>query len=180
LPPPADHSPPCKAAAAQAGDDAGDAKPDIADACRRIVKAWDNPNGPSVSRLRPTVEKWLVTWGCDLENEVLPAVREVVERRRAKGEGPPNKLTYFDGRVWEIHEERTSKPPDSSAGQATNGHDQDEDPEHSRWRARLAAYRDRGMWVDQWGDRPDERRCQAPHDVLVEFGYRQDARRAAG
>jgi hypothetical protein len=145
-------------------------------ACRRIQRCL----GYMPNELGTYVQRWL-DHGLDVDKDLLPAVESEVERRRKrKNTDQISSMKYFDKAVFRAHRQRTEAPPGDDVSGRQHADGNDEDPEHSRWRARLAAYRDRGMWVDQWGDRPDERRCQAPHDVLVEFGYRQDARRAAG
>jgi hypothetical protein len=145
-------------------------------ACERIQRIVNA--GHPLADLGRYVDRWR-DHGLDLDRDVIPTIESEMQRRQNRGEGPPGHPKYFDKAVFRAHRQRTEAPPnDGASGGQQAGND--EDPEHSRWRARLAAYRDRGMWVDQWGDRPDEPRCQAPHDVLVEFGYRQDTRRAAG
>jgi hypothetical protein len=45
------------------------------------------------------------------------------------------------------------------------------DAEREGWRNKVRAYRDRGIWLLDWGPKPDEASCEAPQDVLDEFGY---------
>lgn len=39
------------------------------------------------------------------------------------------------------------------------------------WRKRLGDFRACGFWMDGWGDRPGNIRCEAPADLLTEFGF---------
>lgn len=44
-----------------------------------------------------------------------------------------------------------------------------------RWRTRLTSYRDRKIWSGMWGAKPEEPDCEAPIELLIEFGYRRAA-----
>lgn len=47
-----------------------------------------------------------------------------------------------------------------------------ESPEVSQWRLRVKFYKQDKFWCAIWGEPPDDRRCQAPIEILHEFGYR--------
>lgn len=47
--------------------------------------------------------------------------------------------------------------------------------EHDQWRQRVKGHRKTGAWVPSWGPKPSEPGCQAPADVLAEFGYGEAA-----
>ncbi len=52
------------------------------------------------------------------------------------------------------------------------------DPE-TEWRGRLGCYREySGKWATTWGPPPPDPECQAPLDLLVEFGHRKRERTA--
>jgi 5-methylcytosine-specific restriction endonuclease McrA len=39
------------------------------------------------------------------------------------------------------------------------------DPDRTQWEARANGYRDKGLWVDSWGNKPGERGCRMPRDL---------------
>lgn len=59
------------------------------------------------------VQAW-ITWGADLELDILPAIRAVMAKRNG---APPKSLNYFDGAVAEAHERRTRGLPSGAAEQ---------------------------------------------------------------
>ena len=42
------------------------------------------------------------------------------------------------------------------------------------WRKRLSDFAKCGFWMDGWGDKPGSARCEAPDDLLAEFGFGGD------
>jgi hypothetical protein len=188
--PPSEPDPPAAAAAetsaradaaqpaAGEADGAAHAEPDqdqIQDACRRVQRAV-NAATP-MANVAPTVRKWL-RWGCDLEQDIVPAIEDVMQRRNASGEGPPSKITYFDRPVWDAHQERAAGPPANGHDrQRANGHGDVGSASDPPWRARMQRYRERDIWLDAWGPEPGKRGCQVPADILKEFGYTKSSQR---
>lgn len=40
---------------------------------------------------------------------------------------------------------------------------------HEQWRARCRSFQHKGIWLPQWGPKPDEPGCEAPTEVLTEL-----------
>jgi hypothetical protein len=72
----------------------------------------------------------------------------------------PHPSTWLNGERWS----------DDLAGSSVSAPVPTEDPATRQWRARLASYRERGLWLDAYGPRPGEPRCEAPKQILAEMG----------
>lgn len=57
------------------------------------------------------VAKWLAA-GCDLDADILPTIRGVMQRRTQTGQGPPNNPSYFANAVMEAKARRLKPLPD--------------------------------------------------------------------
>lgn len=172
-PPPGDSSPPpvTETARDSAGGGAADdywceATP-VAKGCRRIQQTL----GYVPNDLARYVQRWL-DHGLDIDKDVLPTVRAEADRRRQKRITELiSSAKYFDKQVFRAHEQRTAGSPGMTIGGDDDDTDSYEHRQRSQWQARMGAYRDRGIWIGQWGPEPGERGCQVPTSVLEEFGY---------
>jgi len=179
--------PPVTAAATEGGGEgdgnAGDVS-ELARVCQRIQQVVNA--GHPLADLGRYVRRWH-EHGLDLDRDVIPTVEAEMQRRERRGEGPPGHPKYFDKAVFRAHRERTAAPPDTDGGggnaPVTDPNQDDETYEQQQrkqWRQRMEAWRDRGIWVPQWGMRPDERGCQCPPDILREFGHGKRRKEASG
>lgn len=154
-PPPVETSP-----REAAGDGEGDL---VRDVCQRVQSAINSPT--PMANVAPAVRRWL-EWGCDPDKDILPAIEEAMSRR---GE-PPGSINYFDKAVKRAMDERLKPPPETA-----NGHDAGAPVASldSQWDMRVRRYREAGFWLDQWGPKPDQPRCDAPIAALQKHGYAQ-------
>ena len=112
------------------------------------------------------IASWLQA-GADPKQDIYPTVKRLVDDnpnftppRSARG------LSYFTEAVVEARSKRLERP---------NGSDPDFDPERSRWEGRVSGYVKRSFWIPEWGPKPGYPGCQAPHDILEEYGIATQA-----
>jgi len=159
------------------GSDESDEQSQVRQVCDRIQRIVNA--GHPLADLARYVRRWR-DHGLDAERDIVPTVEAEMERRRQRGEGPPGHPKYFDKPVFRAFNERTAPPPANQSGAQPADVDDRDDRERKQWQARMAAHRDRGMWVDTWGPPPGKRGCKVPADVLSEFGYGKRVKEASG
>ncbi|WP_376957702.1 helix-turn-helix domain-containing protein [Azospirillum sp. A26] len=142
--------------------------------------------GPQHARRRPAEgdEEVAAAWidrGADLA--LCERVFLAAQDRRAKLEQDPiGSLSWFDNRMTAQIQARTAPFPDVSADRSGFSLSDpsapvQQEPKFGRsspatrtvWRMRLTDWRDKAVWLPAWGAKPNERRCEAPSDLIAEI-----------
>ena len=118
-----------------------------------IVRIW----GANLGRMYPhpkdkvMADRWIAA-GATLPI-CVKVFKDCLERRHVKGEAYPTCLSYFENPIKDAIIKSQAKEPD--------------DPVTSQWKARLSAWREKKLWLDeQWGARPGEEGCRVPRKLL--------------
>lgn len=122
------------------------------------------------------VQAWLNA-GFDVDRDILPAVRDVAERKRRTGatDWPPRSLRYLTPAIREWHARRVATATASPAGPAPPvGPTRD----YAWWAFLVKCFLDTYDWPPGLGPRPQRAGaqlggCRVPSDVLAAFGLEQ-------
>jgi ribosomal protein S25 len=101
-------------------------------------------------------------------DDIQQAVVKAFDEKESSGGRIEKPWSYLDAVMRRIAEDRDK--PDLTAADHR-------DPMRDTWRARLKGYRERGVWFDHFGTKPDAKlerwtpACTCPPDILAEFGF---------
>lgn len=104
------------------------------------------------------VREWMAA-GVDLDRDVIPTIKAIIDRKQAAGQRIPQTLKYYRDAVMEAH---AKAEPDADYGAG----------EQEQWRVRVRLWLSSGKWMGQWGDTPDHAGTMVPRDVLTDLGVR--------
>lgn len=160
-------------AAPDDSDDGGEENGTAFDVARAGVMACELGG---LDRARATtdsivVEGWLRR-GWHLETQIEPAIRGTAARPDYK---PPQSLKYFTPIIEEFVAaigHRPVSPGRSSAPVLKSADGQPWDHRVGGYARDQAAGKQRILWLNDWGPRPDQSGCWAPRKVLIKHGFR--------
>jgi uncharacterized protein YdaU (DUF1376 family) len=170
-------SPPPVTATAGAGAGAAAGFEGLADVCQRIQRIVNAGHPlPDVARY---VERWREN-GLDVERDVIWTIQQVMDRRTAKGQGPPSHPRYFEAAVFRAYNDRTAAPPDQQAKPPDgSGMASGDGMTRGSWRKLVDVYERTGEWHGA-GPPPGRNGCRVPSDILAEYQLDQNPKRASG
>lgn len=120
--------------------------------CAEII-GWQK--GDPTKNFAP-IHQWLADGAT--EDVILATVKRVMEKRTGSA---PSSLAYFTNAIGEAVE---------ADKQRRSMQDQALIDKNIQWNARMRGYKTAGVWLGDWGPKPEEHGCYVPQEVLKQWG----------
>ena len=104
------------------------------------------------------------------DEEILQAAKRIAERPGFSLKGNPIALLAKAGRD-EIDKIRNDAARERRQDGGSPEYRTAADIDREKWDRRVRRFQQVDFWVDSWGPKPNEPGCEAPPDILAEFGY---------